>query len=47
MKIHTKEYEIAGFYGAVGSMDACHVIMEKCSQRLKQNHLGGESEQIY
>ena len=45
MRNHTKEYEIAGFHGAVGSMDACHIIIEKCSHRLKQNHLGGKSKQ--
>ena len=45
MEEHTKEFEIAGFHGAVGSMDACHVLMEKCSHRLKQNHLGGKSKQ--
>ena len=44
MKIHTKEYEKAGFHGAIGSMDACHIIIEKCSHRLKQNHLGGKSK---
>ena len=42
---HTKEYEMAGFHGAVGSMDACHITIEKCSHRLKQNHLGGKSKQ--
>ena len=26
-------------------MDACHVLIEKCSHRLKQNHLGGKSKQ--
>ena len=31
-------------HGAIGSMDACHVIIEKCSARLKQNHLGGKSK---
>ena len=31
MSSHTKEYKIAGFHGAVGSMDVCHVLMEKCS----------------
>ena len=23
-------------------MDACHVLMDTCSQRLKQNHIGGK-----
>ena len=45
MRKHTREYEIAGFHGAVGSMDACHIVIEKCSHRLKQNHLGGKSKQ--
>ena len=31
-------------HGAIGSMDACHVVVEKCSHRLKQNHLGGKSK---
>ena len=44
MQQHTKEFEVAGFHGAVGSMDACHVLMEKCSHRLKQNHLGAKSK---
>ena len=38
---HMKDFKIAGINGGVGFMDACHVIMEKCSHRLKQNHLGG------
>ena len=42
---HTMEYQIAGLCGAIGSMDSCHVIMEKCSHRLKQNHFGGKSKQ--
>ena len=42
---HMKEFKIAGMNGGVGSMDACHVMMEKCSHRLKQNHLGGKSKQ--
>ena len=42
---HMKEFTIAGMNGGVGSMDACHVIMEKCAHRLKQNHLGGKSKQ--
>ena len=39
---HMKEFKISGVNGGVGSMDACHVIMEKCSHRLKQNTLGWE-----
>ena len=45
MRNHTQEYEVAGFHGAFGSMDACHIIIEKCSHRLKQNHIGGKSKQ--
>ena len=41
---HQKEYEVAGMHGSIGSMDACHVVIEKCSARLKQNHLGGKSK---
>ena len=41
---HQREYEVAGMHGAIGSMDACHVIIEKCCTRLKQNHLGGKSK---
>ena len=43
-KKHTNEFSIAGLNGGVGSMDACHIIIEKCSHRLKQNHLGGKSK---
>ena len=43
MKNYATEYKIAGFYGAVGSMDTCHVILEKFSHILKQIHLGGKS----
>ena len=42
---HVKEFKIAGMSGGVGSMDATHIMMEKCSHRLKQNHLGGKSKQ--
>ena len=42
---HSKEYDLAGMHGAIGSMDACHIILEKCSHRLRQNHLGGKSKQ--
>ena len=43
-KTHSHEFNLAGMHGAIGSMDACHVILEKCSHRLKQNHLGGKSK---
>ena len=39
-----KEFAMAGMNGAIGSMDACHVLMEKCANRLRQNHLGGKSK---
>ena len=42
---HSREYELAGMHGAIGSMDACHITLEKCSHRLRQNHLGGKSKQ--
>ena len=42
---HTREFDMAGMHGAIGSMDACHVTIGKCSHRLKQNHLGGKSKQ--
>ena len=41
-----KKFEVAGLHGAFGSMDAAHVIIEKCSHRLNQNHLGGKSQLI-
>ena len=40
MKEHSTEYEIARMHGAVGSMDAYHIVLKKCSHRLKQNHMG-------
>ena len=36
---------MAGMHGAIGSMDACHIVIEKRSHRLKQMHLGGKSKQ--
>ena len=44
MAMYSREYEQAGFHGALGSMDACHIVIEKCSHQLKQNHLGGKSK---
>ena len=41
---HSLEFNKAGMHGAIGSMDACHITIEKCSHRLKQNHLGGKSK---
>ena len=36
---HAKEFDMAGMHGAIGSLDACHIVVEKCSHRLRQNHL--------
>jgi len=36
---------MAGMHGAIGSMDAFHIVIEKRSHRLKQMHLGGKSKQ--
>ena len=41
---HAYEFKIAGMEGAIGAMDVCHIIIEKCEHRLKQNHLGGKSK---
>ena len=38
--LHTKEFEKAGFAGAVGSTDATHVIIKKCRYQVRQAHLG-------
>ena len=43
VKRHSEDYTKAGFTGAIGSADAVHIILEKCSHRLKQSHLGGKS----
>ena len=40
MKDCGDEYEKAGFAGCIGSTDATHMVMEKCSYRLRQLHLG-------
>jgi hypothetical protein len=37
-----KEFAQAGFHGCVASSDATHIAIEKCSYRLRQNHLGGK-----
>lgn len=34
------EYSMAGFPGCIGSTDASHIVIEKCSYRLRQLHLG-------
>ena len=38
------EYALAGCSGALGSGDATHGTLEKCSARLRNNHLGGKSK---
>jgi hypothetical protein len=35
-----KEYQLAGFPGAVGSTDATHIMLEKVQYRFRQAHLG-------
>jgi hypothetical protein len=37
---HMNEMNQAGYRGCCGSSDATHVMMEKCSHRLKQIHKG-------
>jgi hypothetical protein len=37
-KEHMHEFAEAGFAGCVGSMDATHILLEQCSNRLRQNH---------
>jgi DDE superfamily endonuclease len=39
------EFSEAGFHGCIGSTDATHVILEKCSASLKNMHLGGKLSQ--
>jgi hypothetical protein len=39
---HMHEFNLAGFSGCIGSTDATHVAIEKCSYRLRNNHLGGK-----
>lgn len=39
------EFAEAGFDGCIGSADATHIIMEKCSSRLKNQHTGGKLSQ--
>ena len=38
----TSEFEEAGLPGAHGSTDGTHVILEKCSARLRNQHLGAK-----
>jgi hypothetical protein len=39
------EFKEAGFDGCIGSADATHIIMERCSARLKNQHTGGKLSQ--
>ena len=32
-------------HGAIGSMDVCHIVIEKCNNSLKQMHLSGKLKQ--
>ena len=32
-------------HGCIGSADATHVIIEKCCNRLKNQHMGGKKDQ--
>ncbi len=34
------EYEMAALLGCIGSSDATHILLEKCSHRLAQVHKG-------
>ena len=36
------EMKLAGIHSAVGSIDATHIVLEKCSNCLKNSHLGGK-----
>ena len=40
LKDNENEFLMAGFPGCIGSTDATHVIMEVCTYRLRQLHLG-------
>ena len=39
---HMHEMKQSGLHGAIGHTDATHMLIEKCSHRLKNNHLGGK-----
>jgi len=41
VETHMHEYQLAEFAGAIGSTDATHIALEKCSYRLKK-HLGAK-----
>ncbi len=38
--LHTEEYKVAGFPGAVGSTDATHILIERLQSRFRQSHVG-------
>jgi hypothetical protein len=42
---HMVDMSEAGLHGAVGSTNATHIILEKCSQQLHNSHLGGKMKQ--
>jgi hypothetical protein len=39
---HMYEMNIAGFPGCIGSTDATHILIEKCSSRLRNQHLAAK-----
>ena len=39
----TRVFEMAGMPGCIGSTDATHVVMERCTWRLRNSHLGAKS----
>jgi Plant transposon protein len=39
---HMHEFSHAGLNGAIGSTDATHIVLDKCSNRLKNAHMGGK-----
>ncbi len=39
VQTHMTEFNQAGFTGAIGSCAATHVAIEKCSYRIRNNHL--------
>jgi hypothetical protein len=41
VETHMHEYQLVGYAGAIGSTDATHIALEKCSYRLKK-HLGAK-----
>jgi hypothetical protein len=42
LQSHEREFAMAGFTGCIGSTDATHIAIEKCSYRLRNNHLGSK-----